>query len=67
MVAGKLAKLEDGQRKVGKFAEVPSQSEAAEMLNVSERSLRSAKQVQITGTPELVAAAETGGRFGQAH
>jgi N6-adenosine-specific RNA methylase IME4 len=60
MVAARLAKLDDGQRQVGKFADVPTQSQAADMLNVSERSLRTAKSVQEQGSPELIAAVESG-------
>src|SRR2546427_3286056 len=60
MVAAKLAKLRDGQRQVGKFAEVPTQSEAAALLNISERSVRSAREVQDHGAPELQHAVEQG-------
>jgi hypothetical protein len=37
IVAAKLANLKDGQRKVGKLADVPSQPQAAALLNVSEQ------------------------------
>lgn len=60
IVAAKLAKLEDGQRQVGKFAHVPTQAQAAELLNVSERTVKTARQVVNEGTPELVAAVESG-------
>ncbi len=61
MVAGKLAKMPQG-RPSEKAANLPdiAQPKAAELLNVSERSLRSAKQVQATGTPELQEAVEAG-------
>jgi N6-adenosine-specific RNA methylase IME4 len=59
-VASKIATLGDGQRQVGKFAEVPSQSDAANMLNVSERSVRSAAAVRDHGSPELQHAVEHG-------
>ncbi|HAU75923.1 MAG TPA: hypothetical protein DCW88_10445 [Agrobacterium sp.] len=62
MVAGKLANL--GKGNLSKSANLPispvSQPEAAKMLNVSERSVRTAKQVQKTGVPELVKAVEEG-------
>lgn len=40
MVAARLATLKDGQRKVGNFAEVPTQPEAAAMLGISRRLVR---------------------------
>lgn len=60
MVAAKLATLEHGERQTGKFAGVPTQGEAAELLNVSERSVRSAREVLTRGTPELVDQVERG-------
>ncbi|MEW9614270.1 hypothetical protein AB3G45_10630 [Shinella sp. S4-D37] len=39
---------------------LPTQGDAARMLNVSDRSIRTAKQVQENGTSELVHAVETG-------
>lgn len=60
MVAAKLAKLDHGVRQTGKFSDVPTQSQAAEKLNVSDRTLRSARIVQEEGTPELVEAVEHG-------
>ncbi|MDH2092312.1 ParB N-terminal domain-containing protein [Rhizobium pusense] len=62
MVAGKLANL--GKGNLSKSANLPispvSQPDAAKMLNVSERSVRTAKQVQKSGVPELVKAVEEG-------
>jgi len=65
MVAAKLAnmKLGDNQYKSGS-ANWPtppiSQSEAAELLNVSERSVASAKQVVQHGIPDLAQVIEVG-------
>lgn len=61
MVAAKLAKLPKGtnQHTAGP-ANLPTQTQAAEMLNVSERTLRTAKVVEEQGAPELVAAVESG-------
>jgi N6-adenosine-specific RNA methylase IME4 len=58
MVAAKLATLQDGQRQVGKFADVPTQCEAAALLNVSERTVRHAREVHDRGAPELQRAVE---------
>ena len=63
MVAAKIANAEHGgDRRSDQAANLPlvSQSGAAEMLNVSERSVRSARTVQETGTPELIDAVERG-------
>lgn len=68
MVAAKLANMEQGRppenRPIGLFtSEYPpavSQAEAADMLNVGHRSVKRAKQVVDDGTPELVAAVESG-------
>jgi len=60
IVAGRLAKLKDGQRQVGQLAEVPTQGEAATMLNVGERSVRRAREVLDHGAPELAQAVERG-------
>jgi hypothetical protein len=60
MVAAKLATLAHGQRQTGKFAAVPTQQEAAALLNISERSVRSAAEVREQGAPELQRAVEAG-------
>lgn len=63
MVAGRLANVSrGGDRRSESFnqtANLPNDT-AAKILNVSERSVRTAKQVHATGTPELVKAVETG-------
>lgn len=53
LVQNRSANLPDGDAAV-------SQAQAAEMLNVSERTLRTAKKVIEQGAPELVAAVEQG-------
>lgn len=58
MVAAKLASLRDGQRQVGQLADVPTQTEAAEMLNVGERTVRRAREVIDDAVPELAHAVE---------
>jgi hypothetical protein len=60
MVAKKLATLEHGRRQTGKFASVTTQAEAAAMLNVSERSVRTAGVVIDKAVPEIVSAVEKG-------
>jgi N6-adenosine-specific RNA methylase IME4 len=60
MVAAKIATLRDGQRQVGKFADVPTQGRAASLLNVSERTVRHARDVVEHGVPELRQAVERG-------
>lgn len=64
MVAAKLAKMtHGGDRRSDQAANLPvgpTQAQAAEMLNVSERTLRTAKVVEEQGAPELVAAVESG-------
>lgn len=73
MVAAKLANLSQGRPEAtgNKPANLPgfeppaplapvSQSQAAQMLNVSERSVRAAVKVKDEGAPELVHAVETG-------
>jgi len=53
MVAARMATLKDGQRKVGKFAYVPTQEQAAKLAGVSERSVKSARVVLARGTADL--------------
>jgi hypothetical protein len=60
MVAANIATLSDGQRQVGKFADVPTQENAAKMLNVGERSVRNAVVVRDKAEPELKHAVEQG-------
>jgi len=60
MVAAKLATLPWGRKKTGKFAALPTQGEAAALLNISERSVRTASEVRGAGSPELVHAVEAG-------
>jgi hypothetical protein len=60
MVAAGLATLQHGVRQSGKFAGVPTQQEAAALLNISERSVRSAAEVRDHGAPELQRAVEQG-------
>lgn len=59
MVAARLAKLDQGRpEKAANLPVIPTQAEAAALLNISERAVRSAKAVERTGTPELIAAVE---------
>jgi hypothetical protein len=60
MIAAKIATLKDGQRQVGQLAEVPTQSKAAAMLNVGERSVRRARAVLKSGDPDMIASVEHG-------
>jgi hypothetical protein len=64
MVAAKLAELtHGGDRRSDQAANrpvVPTQAEAAEMLNVGERSVRRARVVLEDGAPELQQAVERG-------
>lgn len=63
MIAAKIANMRQG-RPGEKAANLPdyqvSQSHAAEMLRISERTLRDAKKVQLEAQPQLVKAVETG-------
>ena len=62
-VAAKLANMRQGERTdLEPCANLPkvSQAEAADMLNVSRRSVQTAKAVLEQGAPELVAAVENG-------
>lgn len=65
VVAARIANITHGQNQhTLRSAILPvqpiRQSDAAEMLNVSERTVRSARTVIDEGAPELVAAVETG-------
>lgn len=63
-VAAKLANMgHGGDRRSDQAANLPvvSQASAADMLNVSERSVRAAAKVQQSGVPELAAALDAGG------
>src|SRR5262249_10269413 len=60
-VGGKIANLQDGQRKSGTQICAPvTQQEAADLLNVGKRSVQSARTVLDHGTPELQKAVEQG-------
>ena len=61
MVAGKIAKLQHGgDRSSGQLAACPTQEQAAEMLNVGERSVRRAREVLDDGVSELAEKVERG-------
>lgn len=62
MVAAKLANLENGQKasSANLQSTAVSQTRAAEMLNVSTRTVAAAAKVKDEGAPELVAAVEAG-------
>jgi ParB-like chromosome segregation protein Spo0J len=65
MVAGKLANIPNGVRSDSTFANLQSwspvtQPQAAERLNVSPRSVASARKVLASSAPELIAAVERG-------
>lgn len=67
LVAARLARLKDGQRQVGKFADVLTQGEAAEKLNVSPRTVRHAAALirpdengKPAAEPELIKAVGIG-------
>jgi hypothetical protein len=65
IISAKLANIENGQvggghdRQAGKFAGLVDQPTAARMLNVSERSLRTAKEI-LKASPELAEEVEAG-------
>ena len=65
MVAAKLANMPVGnpsfnQANLPDSVPVATNAQAASMLNVSERSIKTAKQVQEKSAPELVAAVDAG-------
>ena len=63
MVADKIATMKQGERTDLKPSEnfpKVSQAEAAAMMNVSDKTARFARTVRSTGTPELIAAVESG-------
>lgn len=63
MVAAKLAKMPQGARtdlELRANLHEVSAERAGQMLNVSERTVKTARQVHEKGAPELVAAVETG-------
>lgn len=61
MVAGKLANLERGANQHASIdASTVTQTQAAELLNVSRKSVQRAREVLDNGTPDLVAAVERG-------
>jgi hypothetical protein len=60
MIASKLAALPSGQRQDGKFAGVPTQPQAAEMLHVSERSVRTARKVREEAPANLTRLVDAG-------
>jgi N6-adenosine-specific RNA methylase IME4/ParB-like chromosome segregation protein Spo0J len=60
MVAANIARLPLGANQHTGSANLPTQAAAASMLNVSERTVRSARQVREDGAPELVQAVEQG-------
>ncbi|MBT9173485.1 MAG: hypothetical protein DDT21_01886 [Syntrophomonadaceae bacterium] len=59
MVAARLAQLQQGANQ-HRSIDLPTQSEAAELLNVSVPSVKRAKEVIEQGTPELVQIVEKG-------
>ena len=61
MIGSKIAawKLGDNQHKGGS-ANLPTQFQAAEMLNVSERSVRAAAKIRSEAPPEIIQAVERG-------
>ena len=62
MVAAKLANLNHGQRAYpdAQICASVTQDTAAEMLNVSRRTVQNAKRVTEDATPELIQAVERG-------
>jgi hypothetical protein len=60
MVADKLATMRQGERTDLSSIETMSQPQAAEMLNVSVATVKRAAKVRKEGTPETIAAVESG-------
>ncbi len=60
MVADKLATMQQGARSDIASIDAMSQDEAAKLLSVSRKSVQRAKQVRKKGTPETIAAVESG-------
>lgn len=61
MVAARIANMPNGGDREGQHrANLHSASSAADMLNVSERTVKAARAVQREAVPELIAAVETG-------
>ena len=60
MLAARIATLGDGKRQVGQLADLPTQEQAAEVLNVGERTVRRAREVLNEGVPEVISAVERG-------
>jgi N6-adenosine-specific RNA methylase IME4 len=60
MVAAKIANMGEGRPDKTASIEAVSQKEAANILNVSRSNVQRAKAVQEHGTPELIAAVESG-------
>ncbi len=60
MVAAKIASMQSGARTDLRSIDLRSQTQAAEMLNVSVPSVKRAKKVQESGDVKLVAAVESG-------
>ncbi len=54
MVAAKLANMEANTGVAASLQSPTSRAEAASMLNVSERSVNTAKKVEREGSPELI-------------
>jgi hypothetical protein len=60
IIAGKIAALKRGQTQIGTGADLKTQAQTANMLDVSERSVRNAKAVLKSGDAELVADVKAG-------
>jgi len=60
LIASKLASLRHGQRQTGESAGVPTQAEAAEMMQVSERIVRSARKVREEAPANVTHLVEVG-------